>query len=165
MGNLGSGGFKSGEHRSVFPEGHFSFLIAGSNLIDAIKDGMKIGTDWEFKLTCITPSHINRQMTRRMAYERDSKDSKIKQQVEIGGNQIADICRAVDIPEPQDTKDLLNKKFDCDVVINGDFNNLKKIKPYTPPLVTSPPKVAVTAPADAEVSKPDDWSDVDTSTD
>ena len=159
MGNLGSGGFKSSEHRSVFPEGRFSFLIQGSDLIDAMKDGMKIGTDWEFKLTCITPSHINRKLTRRMAYERDSKDAKVRQQIEIGGNQIADICRAVNVPEPGDTKDLLNLKFDCDVAIKGDFNNIKKITAYTPPLVTTKPKNAVSAPADAQVSKPEDWND------
>lgn len=161
MGNLG-GGFKADQHRNTFPEGRFTFIIAESNMIEATKDGMKIGLDWEFKLKCVTTTQMNRQMTRRMAYERPGcSDSKALQQLQIGGVQIGDICRAVGVLEPKDTKDLVNKKFDATVTIKGDFNNLTKITAHVPPLVTTPPvaKPTVTPQADGSVSKPEDWGD------
>lgn len=159
MGNLG-GGFRAADHRSVFPEGRFSFIVESSDMVDAMKDGLKVGLDWVIKLKCISSIQMNRMMTRKLAYERpNNSDSKFRQQVEIGGVQIADICRAVNVPEPQDTKDLVGKKFDATVKINGDFNNLSKITPYVPPLVTTPPNPVVTLPEDGTVSKPEDWGD------
>lgn len=129
MGNL-QGGFKSSEHKSnLFPEGRFRFLIQESNMVDAKKDNVVIGSDWEFKLICITEPFMNRQMTRRYAYSRNAMTPNIKQQIDIAKSQIADICRAVNVMEPQDTSDLKDKKFEADVKIKGDFNNLSKIKP------------------------------------
>jgi hypothetical protein len=128
MGNL-NGGFNSNEHKSnLFPEGRFRFLINESNLVDAKKEGVVIGKDWEFKLICISEPHMNRPLTRRYAYARDNMTANVKQQVDIGKAQVADICRAVGVLSPNDTSDLNEKQFEADVKIKGDFNNLAKIK-------------------------------------
>lgn len=138
MGNL-NGGFNSNEHKSnLFPEGRFRFLISESNLVDAKKENVVIGKDWEFKLICISEPHMNRQMTRRYAYARDNMTANIKQQVDIGKAQVADICRAVNVLAPNDTSDLKDKQFEADVKIKGDFNNLAKIKPCGSPVVSAP---------------------------
>ena len=128
MGNL-NGGFNSNEFKSnLFPEGRFRFLIFASTMIDAKKEGNVIGKDWEFKLICLSEPHMNRQMTRRYAYERTAMTPNIKQQLEIAKAQIADICRAVNVLAPNDTNDLKDKQFEADVKIKGDFKNLSKIK-------------------------------------
>lgn len=124
------GGFDSDQYKNnLFPEGRFRFLIQSSDLVDAKKDNVVIGKDWEFKLICISDAQMNRPLTRRMAYTRNSMAPNVKQQIDIGKAQIADICRAVNVPQPKDTTDLNNKKFEADVKIKGDFNNLSKIKP------------------------------------
>lgn len=128
MGNL-NGGFNSNEHKSnLFPEGRFRFLISESNIVDAKKDNVSIGSDWEMKLICISEPHMNRPLTRRYAYDRNSVTANVKQQMDIAKAQIADICRAVGVLEPKDTSDLKDKQFEADVKIKGDFNNLAKIK-------------------------------------
>lgn len=150
MGNL-NGGFNSSEHKSnLFPEGRFRFLISESNLVDAKKENVVIGKDWEFKLICISEPHMNRQMTRRYAYSRDNMTANIKQQVDIGKAQVADICRAVNVLSPNDTSDLKDKQFEADVKIKGDFNNLAKIKPCG----SAPQQQPATA---STASKPAGW--------
>jgi hypothetical protein len=145
MANL-DGGFNSNEYKAnLFPEGRFRFLISSSDLVEAKKDNVSIGTDWEFKLICISEPHMNRPLTRRMAYTRHSNSPNVKQQIEIAKAQIADICRAVNVLEPKDTTELNNKQFEADVKIKGDFNNLARIKPCTsqqPQLVTAGEKKA-----------------------
>lgn len=127
-GNL-NGGFNSNEHKSnLFPEGRWRFHIHSSDIVDAKKDGNVIGKDWEFKLICISDTHMNRPMLRRYAYERHAMTPNIKQQLDIAKAQIADICRAVNVLAPNDTKELNEKQFEADVKIKGDFNNLSKIK-------------------------------------
>ena len=124
------GGFNSEEHKAnLFPEGRFRFLISSSELVEAKKENVSIGTDWEFKLICISEPYMNRPLTRRMAYTRHSSSPNLQQQVQIGKAQIADICRAVDVLNPKDTTELNDKQFEADVKIKGDFNNLAKIKP------------------------------------
>ncbi len=124
-----NGGFNSDEHKSnLFPEGRFRFLISSSELVDAKKENIVVGQDWEFKLICISEPHMNRPLTRRLAYERNSNAPNVNQQLDIGKSQIADICRAVNIPHPKDTAELNEKQFEADVKIKGDFNNLAKIK-------------------------------------
>lgn len=150
MGNL-NGGFNSSEHKSnLFPEGRFRFLISESNLVDAKKENVVIGKDWEFKLICISEPHMNRQMTRRYAYARDNMTANIKQQVDIGKAEVADICRAVNVLAPNDTSDLKDKQFEADVKIKGDFNNLAKIKACA----SSTPAPAATA---STGGKPAGW--------
>ena len=148
-----NGGFNSDEHKSnLFPEGRFRFLISSSELVDAKKEGVSIGTDWEFKLICISEPHMNRPLTRRMAYERNSNAPNVKQQLDIGLGQIADICRAVNVPKPKDTTDLNDKQFEADVKIKGDFNNLTKIRAIVSGSSPSP------APATSgAATKPGGW--------
>lgn len=124
------GGFNSNEHKAnLFPEGRFRFLIQSSDLVEAKKENAPIGTNWEFKLICISEQYMNKPLTRRMAYARHSNSPNLKQQVDIGKAQIADICRAVNVLEPKDTTELNGKQFEADVKIKGDFNNLSRIKP------------------------------------
>jgi len=166
MGNLGKVGFKSDSHKGVFPEGRFSFLIQTSRLVDAKKDGLVIGVDWEFRLQCLSPSQMNRPLIRRMAYERERKDPKIVQQLEIGLNQIADICRAVGVPNLGDTNELDGKKFETDVTIKGDYNNLSKISQFvrqqTLPAGRPSDRKAVVvteAKSETDTSAPEGWGD------
>lgn len=151
MGNL-NGGFNSNEHKSnLFPEGRFRFHIFESSIEDAKKDGNVIGKDWVFKLICISEPHMNRQMRRSYAYERNAMTPNIKQQLDIAKAQIADICRAVNVLAPNDTNELKDKQFEADVKIKGDFNNLSKIKAC---LSASP---APSQPATSGATKPGGW--------
>lgn len=132
MGNL-NGGFNSNEHKgNLFPEGRFQFLIHSSELVPAKKNEQVIGQDWEFKLICITNPYMNKPLLRRLAYSRNDNSPNIQQQLQISKAQIGDICRAVNVLAPNDTKELNNKKFEADVKIKGDFNNLAKIKAVLP---------------------------------
>lgn len=147
------GGFNSNEHKAnLFPEGRFRFLIQSSDLVEAKKENASIGTDWEFKLICISEQYMNKPLTRRMAYARHSNSPNLKQQVDIGKAQIADICRAVNVLEPKDTTELNGKQFEADVKIKGDFNNLSKIKPCG-----SPQAASATPSTTAEKTPPKGW--------
>jgi len=148
-GNL-NGGFNSNEHKSnLFPEGRFRFLIQSSKLVEAKKENVTIGTDWQFNLICISEQYMNRPLMRRMAWDRQAKSPNVEQQIQIGKAQIADICRAVNVLNPNDTAELENKQFEADVKIKGDFNNLSKIKAI----------VGSTSPAAASsgATKPGGW--------
>jgi hypothetical protein len=148
-----NGGFNSDEHKSnLFPEGRFRFLISSSELVDAKKENVVVGQDWEFKLICISEPHMNRPLTRRLAYERHSNAPNVKQQLEIGKAQIADICRAVNVLKPKDTAELNEKQFEADVKIKGDFNNLAKIKSC---LGSSPPPAVASG---GSTPRPNGWT-------
>jgi hypothetical protein len=149
-----NGGFNSDEHKSnLFPEGRFRFLISSSELVDAKKENVVVGQDWEFKLICISEPHMNRPLTRRLAYARHSTAPNVKQQLDIGKAQIADICRAVNVLKPNDTSELNDKQFEADVKIKGDFNNLSKIKAIVSGSSPSPSQ----QPATAGATKPGGW--------
>ena len=153
MGNL-NGGFNSNEFKSnLFPEGRFRFHIFSSTMVDASKDGNVVGKDWEFKLICLSDPHMNRQLTRRYAYERTANTPNVKQQLEIAKAQIADICRAVNVLAPNDTNDLKDKQFEADVKIKGDFNNLAKIKAPLPGNPQRTPPAASPAPQSNMISE------------
>jgi hypothetical protein len=144
MGNL-NGGFNSNEYKgNLFPEGRFQFYIHSSELVPAKKNEQVIGTDWEFKLICMTNPHMNKPFSRKLAFERSDKSPNVQQQLQIAKAQIGDICRAVNVLTPNDTKELNGKKFEADVKIKGDFNNLAKIKPIlgggTMPTPAAPPE-------------------------